>query len=64
MTPTHYDAQRASPTAGARGWVVKGSFRYASDEGGESGGLPVRVQWTLLAIGSSGAFGKSTTRGG
>ena len=26
---------------------VEGLAQFASDEGGESGGLPVRVQWAL-----------------
>jgi len=43
----HYDGQPASPTGGelaARARVI-GQRLFASDEGGESGGLPVRVQW-------------------
>jgi hypothetical protein len=41
----HYDGQSASPTAGARRLgSMAGDFRLASDEGGESGGRPVRVQ--------------------
>jgi hypothetical protein len=41
----HYDRQPASPTAGARRLsYVAGDLRLASDEGGESGGRPVRVQ--------------------
>jgi hypothetical protein len=43
----HYDGWPASPTAGARGWSArKVTLTFASDEGGESGGLPVRVQLT------------------
>jgi hypothetical protein len=41
----HYDRQPASPTAGARRLsYVAGHLHLASDEGGESGGRPVRVQ--------------------
>src|SRR5215207_11178980 len=41
----HYDRQPAPPTAGARRLsCAAGDLRLASDEGGESGGRPVRVQ--------------------
>jgi hypothetical protein len=47
-----YDGRAAAPTAGARGWVMWEAPAVASDEGGESGGLPVRVQLDLQRNGS------------
>jgi hypothetical protein len=45
---SHYDGRPASPTAGARGPGPSGGTRaFASDEGGEFGGPPVRVQSEL-----------------